>query len=182
MLAVRGITDEFKIQMHLVDATKHKEPSLPVDVIRKNMNKYLDEIETDRLFNRGLNDLPNKSSLTLSQTLDWVEHMFNNDLHDCLRWAFAILDKDSTNDIPINLLKQSILLLIKSHKNKLAKATLTKLLQTVGEAATTMTFFNLKGFRACVQTSFVQAATGNHNIALRHSAADSSHTKRSQTS
>ena len=60
MLAVRGIAEDFKIQNYLVDATKLKEPSLPIDVIRKNMVKYLDEIETDRLFNRGMNDLPNK--------------------------------------------------------------------------------------------------------------------------
>ena len=68
MQAVRRIAEEFKIQSYLIDATmKHKEPTLPIDVIRNNLNKYLDEIETDRLFNRGMNDLPNKTSLTLAQ-------------------------------------------------------------------------------------------------------------------
>ena len=62
MHSARGIAEDFKIQSYLIDAAaRHKEPSLPIDVIRKSMVKCLDEIETDRLFNRGKNDLPNKT-------------------------------------------------------------------------------------------------------------------------
>ena len=57
------MAEEFKSQAYYLD-DKLKEPSIPIDIIRKNLDKCLDEIEADRLFNRGWNDLPNHTSLT----------------------------------------------------------------------------------------------------------------------
>ena len=101
--------------------------TLPVEVIRKSLNKYLDVIETDRLFNRGSNDLPSKSCMTLGQTLSWIDRLLDRDLKNCLKWVFAILDKDSSNDIIITHLRQNILLLSRCYTRKNAKANLQRL-------------------------------------------------------
>ena len=128
--------------------------TLPIEVVRKSLSKYLDVIETDRLFNRGANDLPSKNCLTLSQTLTWVERVLDYDLNDCLRWAFAILDKNSNNSIIINRLKQMALLLSRSHANKAAKANLQKLLQNLSEIMINRQTFDRGSFQACFQSSF----------------------------
>ena len=101
--------------------------TLPIEVIRKSLNKYLDVIETDRLFNRGSNDLPSKSCMTLGQTLSWIDRLLDRDLKNCLKWVFAILDKDSSNDIIITHLRQNILLLSRCYTRKNAKANLQRL-------------------------------------------------------
>ena len=51
MNAVRQIAEDYKVQS-LLGTNKVKKPSLPIEVIRKHITKYLDEIETDRLFHQ----------------------------------------------------------------------------------------------------------------------------------
>ena len=92
--------------------------------------------------------------MTLGQTLSWIDRLLDRDLKNCLKWAFAILDKDSSNDIIITHLRQNILLLSRCYTAKDAKANLQRLQKTVSEAMMSRQTFDWLSFQASFQSSF----------------------------